>query len=93
VVVFVHDYNEYRKYFIGRTPQEAEDKYYGEKYLESGYDSEGLFSLNFTSSLRREMMENKLERNEIAYFLRNIKNQIKNQHRNETNNRNIPKIK
>ncbi|CAG7579678.1 MAG: hypothetical protein SLAVMIC_00005 [uncultured marine phage] len=84
-------YDDYRDYFKGKTPDEAESRYYMEKYLESGYDSEGLFSLNFSgSTLKCEIKNNRKERNKISQDLKDIKNQIKEKHRYE-NNRNISK--
>lgn len=59
--------------------------YYCEKHLESGYDSEGLFSLNFSGSLKSEIRKNREERNKISQDLRDIKNQIKERHRYEKN--------
>lgn len=35
------DYREYQEYYVGVTPEEADNKYYIVKFIESGYDSEG----------------------------------------------------
>ena len=69
-------YNYYCNCFKGKTPEEAEMRYYCEKYEESGYDSEGLFSLNHTT-LKMKIKENRTERNNIASDLKEIKLRIK----------------
>ena len=87
----LYQYDEYRKYFLDTNPDGAEMKYYWEKYLESGFESQGLFSLNFNGSLKQEIKKNRMERNKISQDLKDIKNQIKEKHRYENKYRNISK--
>jgi hypothetical protein len=72
------EYRDYQRYFVGRTPIEAEDKFYAEKFDESGHDTwyEGAFSLEHTS-LKERMKKNKVKRNEIALELKELKRLIK----------------
>jgi len=74
----LYKYREYQEYFIGRTPQEAEMKYYSDMFDQSGYDSEGLFSLNHTFSLKDKMDKNRQERNKISLEIKELKSKIRN---------------
>jgi len=77
----LYEYGELKEFFIGTTsPHEAEIKYYTEKFIESGYLSEGLFSLNFTTSLFKEMEKNKTKRKELTTQIKELKEKIKEEH-------------
>jgi hypothetical protein len=74
----LYDYRELKSFYKkGETVQDAEMNYYSYLYNLSGYDSEGLFSLEFRSTLKSEIAQNKKERNEICKQIHEIKKQIK----------------
>lgn len=75
----MYDYKEFQKFFIGvKSIQEAEDFFYITKFMESGYDSEGKFSLLYNHSLMSKIKENKEERNKISRCLKETKYKIRN---------------
>jgi hypothetical protein len=73
----MEEYRDYQKYFIGRTPAEAESRYELDKMEELGYDSESRFSLDYNTSLKKKMEENRKKRNDISLELRNLKYKLK----------------
>lgn len=75
----LREYKEYQEYFIGVSkPEEAEDKFYAERFNESGHDVyyEGVFSFEHKSLFWR-IEENKKQRNLITSEIKNLKKQIK----------------
>jgi len=73
----LYEYGELKQYFIGTTsPEEAEMRYYSKKLSESGYLSEGLFSLNFNGSLFKEIEKNKTKRKELTKQIKELKGKI-----------------
>lgn len=71
----LHIRQDYIDYFK-KYGAEAEDKYYGEQLWESGYDSEGLFSLHH-KSLKSKIEENKEERKKLTEKIKELKTEIK----------------
>ena len=76
--VLLFQYRELQDYFKGKTPQEAESNFYSEEYWESGYDSEGLFSLHH-KTLKERISENREKRKELHSQLDELKKELKNQ--------------
>ncbi len=69
--------NNFLQYFLRyKSCSEAEDRYYTEKWIESGFDSEGLFSMHH-ETLSKRIKENKKERKEIIEKIKKIKIAIK----------------
>lgn len=74
----MYDYRELQRYFKeSNSTQEAEDLFYNRKFMESGYDSEGKFSMRY-NSLLSEIKSNRESRYEVSQSLKSIKNEIKN---------------
>ncbi len=77
----LREYRELQKYFIRtNSPSEAEMLYYSDRFSESGYISEGLFSLNFNTTLFKEIKKNKEQRNKITSEIKNLKEKIRSEH-------------
>ena len=77
----LYEYGELKEFFIGTTsPEEAELKYYSQKFSESGYLSEGRFCLNFNGSLLEEIKKNKTKRNQLTIQIKELKEKIKEEH-------------
>jgi hypothetical protein len=76
------EYRDYQQYFVGRTPMEAEDRFYSKQFDDSGHDIwyEGTFSLEHVS-LKERMKKNKVKRNELAKKLKELKYLIKQSNR------------
>jgi len=78
------EFNEYKQLISSSTSfEEAENKYYSQKFNESGHDShyEGYFYSFEYKSLSKKIKENKEKRNELTIKIRELKHQIKNLHK------------